>query len=528
MDVKNTDFEKTKHNLCFLILEGVIMLPLLVMNFSWIHALAYLVLGGYLVNQLMFKEAYKGNPGALFSTMVLVDILLIGVLHMDYVWMQKGDFEQSLTLFMDSIVSSVSILAIAGILLAVFYKSKILKIRNVFLWAILTMCMVLRLQSQGSGIEGAYFIIFYGTVSAGWILAETLSRKCMKEDKVEVGKRTTFLFVLAYILVSMRFTPLLAYVSILPQSYAAFGEKYMSAFLVILMVALTGVMGYVLQPKSRKEQHTEGNSSTLFMWGFGGLCLVLKCSQTFYFTYVWALVLLYGIIYYVLFQNIRNKNYENYKWYGVEIPVAAVSISLIMYLVNRGMWVLAIAAVISAGLIFLVKQEESLNIRLMIAWFLMGAGAVLTLRKCADNLLAVLVIVLCGIICSVALNWPHPAGIKTGKRMKMIGVNVAVVLLLLIPCFRQGVSIKVENTAELGKVNITVEARGKDNEIQQAYYYWRDGKGQKVSENQSLTAGQQNLSMENECLTIVTVDKNGIETQRKVWFPYAFYNLQNQ
>ena len=50
------------------------------------------------------------------------------------------------------------------------------------------------------------------------------------------------------------------------------------------------------------------------MWGFGGLCLVLKCSQTFYFTYVWALVLLYGIIYYVLFQNIRNKNYENYKW----------------------------------------------------------------------------------------------------------------------------------------------------------------------------------------------------------------------
>ena len=212
----------------------------------------------------------------------------------------------------------------------------------------------------------------------------------------------------------------------------------------------------------------------------------------------------------------------------MEIPVAAVSISLIMYLVNRGMWVLAIAAVISAGLIFLVKQEESLNIRLMIAWFLMGAGAVLTLRKCADNLLAVLVIVLCGIICSVALNWPHPAGIKTRKRMKMIGVNVAVVLLLLIPCFRQGVSIKVENTAELGKVNITVEARGKDNEIQQAYYYWRDGKGQKVSENQSLTAGQQNLSMENECLTIVTVDKNGIETQRKVWFPYAFYNLQNQ
>ena len=135
MDVKNTDFEKTKHNLCFLILEGVIMLPLLVMNFSWIHALAYLVLGGYLVNQLMFKEAYKGNPGALFSTMVLVDILLIGVLHMDYVWMQKGDFEQSLTLFMDSIVSSVSILAIAGILLAVFYKSKILKIFKRFIIA---------------------------------------------------------------------------------------------------------------------------------------------------------------------------------------------------------------------------------------------------------------------------------------------------------------------------------------------------------------------------------------------------------
>ena len=70
MDVKNTDFEKTKHNLCFLILEGVIMPPLLVMNFSWIHALAYLVLGGYLVNQLMFKEAYKGNPGALASSLL--------------------------------------------------------------------------------------------------------------------------------------------------------------------------------------------------------------------------------------------------------------------------------------------------------------------------------------------------------------------------------------------------------------------------------------------------------------------------
>lgn len=528
MDVKNTDFEKTKHNLCFLILEGVIMLPLLVMNFSWIHALAYLVLGGYLVNQLMFKEAYKGNPGALFSTMVMVDIFLIGVLHMDYVWMQKENFEQNLTLFMDSIVSSVILLAIAGILLAAFYKAKILKIRNVFLWAILTMCMILKLQSQGSGIEGAYFIIFYGAVSAGWILAETLSRKCMKEDKVEVGKRTTFLFVLAYILVSMRFTPFLAYVSILPQSYVAFGEKYMSTLLVILMVALTGVMGYVLQPKNRKEQHTEGNSSTLFMWGFGGLCLVLKCSQTFYFTYVWVLILLYGIIYYVLFEKIRNKNYKNYKWYGVEIPVAAVSISLIMYLVNRGMWVLAIAAVISAGLIFLMKQEENLNIRLMIAWFLMGAGAVITLRGCMDNLLAVLVIVLCGIICSVALNWPHPARIKTGKGIKMVVVNAAVILLLLIPCFRQGSSIKVENTAEPGKVNITVEARGKDNEIQQAYYYWRDARGRKVSENGSMSGSLNNFAMSNECLTIVAVDKNNIQTERKVWFPYVFYNLQNQ
>ena len=198
------------------------------------------------------------------------------------------------------------------------------------------------------------------------------------------------------------------------------------------------------------------------------------------------------------------------------------------YAINRGLWLVAAAVAAVCILAMNLKAAEaSLRNRFCIlaACILTALAFIIHLRGSVENLKAVAVITIYGVISLILMTWPHPAGIDLDSKKKRLFVYISSVVLLVLLFTRSGSTIKVEQKQGENTITVSVEAYGKKNEIQETYYYWRNGKGKKISENISFNGSVKNLEMENECLTIVAVDKNGVMTSRKVWFPYGFYNI---
>ena len=92
-------------------------------------------------------------------------------------------------------------------------------------------------------------------------------------------------------------------------------------------------------------------------------------------------------------------------------------------------------------------------------------------------------------------------------------------LLCLIAAGRYGTEVQVVFQPEDNTASITLEAKGKENEIQSAVCRWSDVTGQVVSGEQVLFAGENVASIQGEKLSIVVTDAFGAETTVTDWYP---------
>ncbi len=164
--------ETKKHNLMFLALEAIIMLPLLIVNLSIVNAAAYIVLGGYLIYLLLGKKQYDGKPAALLSTTIFIDLLLVCFLHMGFAWENKEIWKIWIGSIAQGILSNLILLVIAGVILKFLYGR--IRYKEFLMWVVMEAFMliqiVLNYGVQGAGKLsmshlGIMLAIFYTAVS---------------------------------------------------------------------------------------------------------------------------------------------------------------------------------------------------------------------------------------------------------------------------------------------------------------------------------------------------------------------------
>lgn len=523
--------ETKKHNLMFLALEAIIMLPLLIVNLSIVNAAAYIVLGGYLIYLLLGKKQYDGKPAALLSTTIFIDLLLVCFLHMGFAWENKEIWKIWIGSIAQGILSNIILLVIAGVILKFLYGR--IRYKEFLMWVVMEAFMliqiVLNYGVQGAGKLsmshlGIMLAIFYTAVSGMWFFAARLSKRCSGGEKTHTEILSIILFALYFLILHIYPEPFMYYIVDLPNYYQIFAERYMTWLWIGIIFFACLVFGIALRPKKDGDSRV----STLIFWGFGSFCVIMKVAQVCYFTYDWFMIILYLAVFYVFLCKEQNSKSPDYKYYGIGVYMVTAFFIVQFYAINRGLWLVAaaLAAVCILAMNLKGAKDSLLNrFCILAACILTALAFIIHLRGSVENLKAVAVITIYGVISLILMTWPHPAGIDLDSKKKRIFVYISSVVLLLLLFTRSGSTIKVEQKQGENTITVSVEAYGKKNEIQETYYYWRNGKGKKISENTSFNGSVKNLEMENECLTIVAVDKNGVMTSRKVWFPYGFYNI---
>ena len=511
------------HNYCFLAMECFIMLPLLIKNMTVINAGAFVVGIGYLAYLLLGKEEYAGKPAGLLATIVFVDMLLIGFLRISFLFIEKELMEQIFSGAAGVIGEGIIMMVLAGLILR-FLGNKFKATADVIIWIGMEITMFLLIASKGSwGAEKVYVLIFYTAVSFFWFFSARVSKICAEGNAVKTLLKSWVLFVLFFVFSRLGYIPFSTYMAALPQNYLSFYEKYMSWLGLALTVIICLSIGFFLKPKSEKDNRT----TALIFWGFAGILLMLKALQIFYFTYNWVLAVFYMILVAIYIGKEERSKSIN-KYFGMYIWILTAGMLVLFYAVNRGLWMICIAAVILWGLskVLNIKEREvEKNLWIVLGIFVFVAAFFFHYRFSMINMIAFAAIMLFGILTILLIAWPHPAGIDLLGKYSRIAVTAAVLLLLFLLWGHSGAKIRVKQDFNARTASVTVKAVGKENEIKKSYYYWTDSKAKKVSEETSFLNQINSIGGQNECLTIVTIDKNNVKTMRKVWFPYDFFNV---
>lgn len=87
---------------------------------------------------------------------------------------------------------------------------------------------------------------------------------------------------------------------------------------------------------------------------------------------------------------------------------------------------------------------------------------------------------------------------------------------------KYGTKIKFKENQDSANQTVTVvlDARGKSNEISEAYYYWRDKYGRKTSKEIDVKGEVSDIHIKDEILTVITTDSHGVRTTSYYWYPH--------
>lgn len=146
------------------------------------------------------------------------------------------------------------------------------------------------------------------------------------------------------------------------------------------------------------------------------------------------------------------------------------------------------------------------------------------------SLLAVTILAIVGLLFAF---WERPNMKDYLYKWKAAPV-IGFLILIMIISFKQGVDIEFKSLDASGEIEITMEADGDSNAIEEAYYYWPNElmSGYIWNEvnspdvpKQPLTEKTQKVKIGGPCLCVFAKDKYGNWTKRTYYYPYRLANF---
>lgn len=264
---------------------------------------------------------------------------------------------------------------------------------------------------------------------------------------------------------------------------------------------------------------------SLVLGALGGGILLLRVLLSNYFAFSWLVLLVFLAGALRCLQNEMRHTKTLRLSTPVYLAAQTAALLLTAFLLKRGLWVLLVLLVVYGLIFYAIHGKMETLPRQRCRWLVtLSCPAVLALGYIWQTrfipavclLLAAAYGVLAFVI--LLLLWPHPSERRSPDRYKWM-VCGAMALLCLMTATRYGVKAHITFQPERGTAHIELAARGGDNEIALAAYYWSDLTGEPLGEEVPLSSGETEIPIQGERLTIVATDTHGARTTVTDWYP---------
>ena len=259
------------------------------------------------------------------------------------------------------------------------------------------------------------------------------------------------------------------------------------------------------------------------------LVFSIKLMMCNYFPYCWVLLIALIIGTFKVMINDYSNNKQTLHLDAVSYMVIQyVVFIVIFFMLKKGLWINLIISIIW-GMTFynelFVKKKSANN---QANWFLIMlciATEVIAwiwqFRFSIETMLMIALIFSGVFITLWIISKKHPASVTAPDSIRWI-LCIGMIILCLLTMTKYGTKIKFKENQDSANQNVSValDARGKKNEISEAYYFWRDKYGRKTSKKIDLKGESSDIHIKDEILTVITTDSHGVRTTSYYWYPH--------
>ena len=259
------------------------------------------------------------------------------------------------------------------------------------------------------------------------------------------------------------------------------------------------------------------------------LVFSIKLMMCNYFPYCWVLLIVLIIGTFKVMINDYSNHKETFHLDAASYMVIQyVVFIVIFFMLKKGLWINLLISILW-GMVFynelFVKKKSTSN---KANWYLIMtciASEVIAWMwqfRFSIEMMLMIASIFCGVFITLwIINKKHPASFTAPDSIRWI-LCIGMIILCLITMTKYGTKIKFKENQDSANQTVTVvlDARGKSNEISEAYYYWRDKYGRKTSKEIDVKGEASDIHIKDEILTVITTDSHGVRTTSYYWYPH--------
>ena len=548
MDTTNENIQKTSqfpigtslktNKIIIFCINALVMIPLIVQNYSLIGlgiSAAILLISAYIV---IFRSESSLPAGAYYTTFVFADFYIY--LGLQYEVLKTGFTAENLSLIFEKLINSPMCLyllfggAIVGFI--GINKHKVTWLTGVGAAAFGS--AIILSNWSNANIENLQFVAGGDAFLAAFLLSVLFWTVLLEMSTcVAPQKRTTNIWlgiILLTSIITLCMTELEFVHSIindLPSKMLALPTTAFAWWKVVVSCMVLTGCSIAMYDNKHKENQIGVDSFLMIVSAI--FVLAIKLLMGNYFIYNALLMLLLIVVTFRCLHNeILNKktcrlNTANF------LIVEAILFIIELYTLKAGYWINAIVT-ITFVLIFYsqyerMKSSDNKNMLwiTIISCFVIEALAwQWKMRFSIEGVLILATVYIMSVATILILNYPHPDKIVPHKNAKIFVCTC--VALLCLASVRTTIKVNADVSTDNEVVAISVEPKGKRNDIESVSYQWTDYRGRTVGDEKALIESEQEILVQSDVLKVTATDTAGYRATYYYWFPSWLYSFETK
>lgn len=211
--------------------------------------------------------------------------------------------------------------------------------------------------------------------------------------------------------------------------------------------------------------------------------------------------------------------------------VETIVFLLTLHTLKNGYWINAIVTVVFVIIFYSQYERMKAANNKSFLWIAIISVLVVEalawqwkMRFSVEGVIILATVYIVSVATILILNYPHP-----GKIVPNRNVNIFVcicVALLCLASVRTTMRVKADVSTENEVVTISVEAKGKRNDVESISCEWIDYRGKTVGNEPILIKSEQAIPVQSDVLRVIANDAKGYRAIYYYWFPSWLYNFE--
>lgn len=259
------------------------------------------------------------------------------------------------------------------------------------------------------------------------------------------------------------------------------------------------------------------------------LVFSIKLIMCNYFPYCWVLLIALIIgTFKVMINDYSNHKETLHLDAASYVVIQYVVFIAIFFMLKKGLWINLLISIIWGmafyNELFVKKKSANNHANWYLIIFCIASEVIAWMWQFRFSIETMLMIALIfgGVfITNLIISKKHPASVKAPDSIHWI-LCIGMIILCLLTMTKYGTKIKFKENQDSANQTVTVvlDARGKNNEISDAYYFWRDKYGRKTSKEIDVIGESSDIHIKDEILTVIITDSHGVRTTSYYWYPH--------